>query len=375
MQKKLIVLAIAALASTSAFADSSITPYGLVDAMVANVSGDNTRSEAIVLSGGLASSRFGLKGVEDLEGGFKAVGVLEYGVDIGTDQNPANKVTGATASGTATPTVTSTSTKARQQYVGLAGDFGTVVAGYLQTTAYDWENKYDVVAGSQLSPLGNVTKAGGFLIGIQGAAARAQRAVAFITPSIEGLTIAVNYSTQLSDTTGNLGVASNAIGAVTTATLLSGTYDNGPLSVGVVYAATSNYVVTSNVTELAVGASYNIPDTAKITFTYQSSTPNVSGASANTAMSIGAAIPVAAGTVAVSYASDTMSATNSNGSGYSVAYLKPLSKTTTAYLGYSGMSQGTATNVYSVANDAIGGSALAKGGNSSVLALGLQKKF
>ena len=67
MQKKLIVLAIAAMASTSAFADSTAAFYGVVDVTIASASGDGIQSNAQVIDGGLATSRLGFKAAEDLE--------------------------------------------------------------------------------------------------------------------------------------------------------------------------------------------------------------------------------------------------------------------------------------------------------------------
>jgi hypothetical protein len=63
---------------------------------------------------------------------------------------------------------------------------------------------------------------------------------------------------------------------------------------------------------------------------------------------------------------------NSNAQGYTVGYLQGLSKTTTAYVAYSAMTQGTAIANVTVLNDAI---TTSTGGASSVVAVGLSKKF
>ncbi len=55
--------------------------------------------------------------------------------------------------------------RARQQMLAVAGDFGTVATGYLQTTGYDWPVKFDPTAGSLVSPLQSMTKGANFLIG------------------------------------------------------------------------------------------------------------------------------------------------------------------------------------------------------------------
>ncbi|WP_077034166.1 porin [Pelomonas sp. KK5] len=116
------MLAVPLLAS----AQSSVTVYGIADALVEyrnhmNAAGD---SRVAVTSGGLNTSRWGLRGVEDLGGGLKAVFNLEG--EVGFD-------TGAAGS----------SFWGRQATVGLQGDFGRIVAGRSYTTAYDFILPFD----------------------------------------------------------------------------------------------------------------------------------------------------------------------------------------------------------------------------------------
>jgi predicted porin len=400
MQKKILVLAIAAAISAPAFADTTV--YGLVDAAVANVGGAGLQTATTAVSGGLASSRLGVKATEKLDNGMTAVVVLEYGLDTET-----NNAVGARAS---SPSTTSTMA-ARQQMLALAGDFGTVATGYLQTAGYDFGSKYNVVAGSAVSPLGNIVKGQAFFIGDQGAANRAQRAVAYISPNMGGLVLAANYAASLAEY-GNVGAASSngaaATGTVwandTAAALLSADYTAGAFSVGGVYLVTNqsagslNGAATAgttagtgaygNVTEYALGASAMFSG-VKVTVTYQdkvlSNAVNTTAATAsaanhNAAASVGVTVPVGSGTVAASYAMSSIgTVANTDASGYTVAYLQGLSKTTTAYVAYNAMQQGagaagvTAATV-SVVNSGFTGN-LAAGGSSSIIAAGLSKKF
>lgn len=360
MQKKIIALAIAAAFSAPAFADTTV--YGVADAAVANISADGQKSDLLAVSGGLAASRLGVNNSEDLGNGMKVLVNLEYGLDIETQQN------GGTAAAPASNIV------ARQQLLGVAGGFGTVATGYLQTTGFDFGMSFDPTADSAVSPLGNVTNGGGFLIGAVAGAARAQRALAYISPDMGGLTIAVNHSTALAGA-GNLGVASGAnTGLKTTATLLSANYKAGALAAGAVYAATNNDSInTPNTSEWAIGASYDLK-LAKLFATYQSQA--TSGVDNHTAMSVSAVAPVGPGAVALSYAKNTMGgATNTDASGMTVAWLQGLSKTATFYAAYSRMSQGADTSSYSVVNNAVGGGNMTLGGGSSIIAAGLSKKF
>jgi predicted porin len=377
MQKKLIALAVAAAFSAPAFAD--VTMYGVADAAVVNVSRDGVRSDMIAVSGGLAQSRLGAKAVQDLDNGMKAVVVLEYGLDI-----QRNDGVGATGN------ILST-TVARQQMLAVAGGFGTFATGYLQTTGYDWAVKFDPTAGSLVSPLQSMTTHSGgalavgggtnFLIGSAALGARAPRALAYISPEMSGVTVAVNYSTDTglnpgSAGVGNLTVATGAAEVKTAATLLSATYNGGPLSVGAVYATSSSVVAAFELTDMALGASYDL-GAAKLFATYQTTKNAVAGAQSDKAMSFSAVAPVGPGAVVFSYAKSTLGTTtaaaNSNGSGYTVGWLQGLSKATTLYATLTKVSNDSANSLYGVANNAL--APATNGGSATMIALGLNQKF
>lgn len=78
MQKKLIALAIAGLASSAAFAQTNVQIYGIMDMGVANVKADGRSSGWKIDNGLLSGSRVGFKGEEDLGGGLKALFTVEY---------------------------------------------------------------------------------------------------------------------------------------------------------------------------------------------------------------------------------------------------------------------------------------------------------
>ncbi|MBU0621707.1 MAG: porin [Gammaproteobacteria bacterium] len=304
MQKKLIALAVTAAFSTSAFAEATV--YGIVDAAVASISATGMKSDIRSLSGGLSGSRIGVVAAEDLDNGMKAIAKIEYKLDSQLSD-------GVLA--------------ARQEMLALAGGFGTVAAGYLQTTGYDWQGMFDPASGSQVSPLTRVNS--GFLIGSGAAAARAQNALAYISPDLGGVTVAVNYTTDFANT--GMVASGTTSGNKTTATLLSATYKAGPLAVGGVYAGTANddtgYAKT---TDMAVGASYDL-GAAKLMGTYQTNKTDTTGATTQKAMSFSVVAPVGPGAVVGSYAKNSMSGTGNDDNSMTVAYLQGLSKTTTAY--------------------------------------------
>jgi predicted porin len=128
MKKSVLSLAVLAALSlaNAAHAQSGPQVYGLIDAGVeyltrATPSGD---SMVRVISGGKNTSRWGIRGSENLGGGLKTVYDLEGGIllDTGAQDGALFK---------------------RQAYVGLDGSLGRIVIGRSFTTVYDFVIKYD----------------------------------------------------------------------------------------------------------------------------------------------------------------------------------------------------------------------------------------
>ena len=355
MQKKIIALAVAAAFSTPAFADVGF--YGIVDAAVASISASGQKSDLIATSGAASQSRLGVKATEDIGNGLTAVAVLEYGLDAQTVEASTDTANNFTA---------------RQKMLAVAGDFGTVATGYLQTAAYDFLAKYDPIYGSGSSAHTIVSK--GFLVG--SGAARAQRAIAYISPNINGLVLAANYSTALAGL-GDLGVASaTATPLKSTAYLLSANYTVDALSVGGVYAATSNASTPAAATnkEWALGASYDL-GVAKVMGTYQSDTVSTGG-SASTVLSGAVVVPVATGAVAAMYAKNSIGGVSAaSGGAFTAGYLHTFTKSTTGYVVFSQVTNGSASRAYTVSNNALANANLNLGGSSTLVGVGLRKKF
>jgi predicted porin len=353
MQKKIIALAIAAAFSAPAFADTTV--YGIVDAVAANIQASGTKSDMSIHSGGLAGSRLGVKSTEEI-GTMKAGVVLEYSLDN----------TDAAGIGAA-----------RQEYVSLSGGYGELSAGYLQSTGFSF-SRFDPTAGSLITPLGNITKTV-FLVGNNASLKRLPRALGYMSPDMGGFTIGANYSTGADGAT-DLGVADGSTQAKSTAYLVSGNYAAGPFAAALVYANKTDAVAAAATvgavkrTEYALGGSYDL-GMAKLFATYQSNKVDTNNDS-DTAYSVSASAPFGASTVVLTYASVSRGSTTAedNSSGYTLAYLNSLSKTTTFYAAYSAQSQNDGTNAYSVGNDALAG-AVAGGTGSNMIVAGLNKKF
>jgi general bacterial porin, GBP family len=111
MKKQLILAAAAAAFASASYAQSSVTLYGIVDAGITYTTNVNGNNNFAGTSGNVQASRWGLRGVEDLGGGLKAVFTLESGFNIMNGQQNGGLFN-------------------RQAFVGLTQDqFGTLTLG------------------------------------------------------------------------------------------------------------------------------------------------------------------------------------------------------------------------------------------------------
>jgi predicted porin len=193
LEMKKTLVALAALASVSAFAQSSVTIYGTLDtgyyqykssgvadikeAAVGNLNSANG-------SGYLNGSRLGFKGMEDLGGGLNAEFQLEYGINMTTASDLAAT---PSASGTGVGDA-ATIANMRLGTVALNGGFGQVKIG----TQYSY---IDPASGSaatqQANPAGGTNAAQGaasLLKFNESSIARATNSISYTTPNISGFT-------------------------------------------------------------------------------------------------------------------------------------------------------------------------------------------
>lgn len=234
MQKKIIALAIAGLSATAAFAQSNVTIYGIIDTTFDNVKRSDsvaaqTANDVSFNRVSYNSSYIGFKGAEDLGNGLKAVFQLEVGVD---------------------PAAGAALSLSRDSYGGVAGGFGTLVAGQLTGPTRALGASVDVNEGATgiganialIGKLGNnltnlTTDANGNA-GF-GAAGRSQtqastfdtrwkNSVAYISPNFSGFTGVIAY-------VANENKLDGAAGVNTSGWDLGVNYANGPLTVGVAY--------------------------------------------------------------------------------------------------------------------------------------------
>ncbi len=174
--KKILTVGSVALAVSAASLAQTAAPavelYGIADAGVMRVSGLKGGSNSYVASGIMEGTRWGLRGNEDLGGGYRALFVLESRVEIdtgGTSNRPLSgtqlpdRVSVATLMGLPAalqPAVTAVANSIgtqsagvnlnnnlfdRQAYLGMVTPFGGVLAGRMYTPAYELNANFDIM--------------------------------------------------------------------------------------------------------------------------------------------------------------------------------------------------------------------------------------
>lgn len=150
-----------------------------------------------------------------------------------------------------------------KQFVGLTGGFGTVVAGRLQTAGLDYTVAGSALGGSPaVGAVNQISSNNDFPL--LNSASRANNAVAYISPSFGGLTLAVNHA-RVSE------AAAATDEKDSSATLLAANYENGPISAGLVYgkADIEQGISKGDSTEWGVRAGYDF-SVVKLQAAYQS---------------------------------------------------------------------------------------------------------
>ncbi len=245
MQKKLIALAVAGLSGT-AFAQSNVTVYGIVDGTfdVINVSGAPTAGKGApdynrVQSNG---SRLGFKGTESLGNEMNAFFQFESNAKF--DAGGGLDV-------------------ARDSFLGLKGDFGTVKMGNFSGPNRDIASKLDVVIhsdgiGDNSALLGKLGGRGSVFD------TRYANSIAYITPDFSGFSATLQYqANENKDST---------VGAKLNNSLseLGLNYSNGPAYIGLTHgkltekneaaAGKFNMGFDADTTETRLGGMYKFGD-------------------------------------------------------------------------------------------------------------------
>lgn len=208
MKKTVLALAALAAVSTSAFAQSSVTIYGVLDASLENVKGEDSVTR--VSSGNFNSSRIGFRGIEDLGGGLKAKFTLE---------SPVTVDTGGNGSGTFW---------SRSAWVGLEGGFGELRIGRQDSLIGALAGNTNILGARPYDDLKIADTLSGSTY------RRVNNGITYFLPKlVDGLSIAAQYST---DAVGEENTVTTGTGTSTDKTGqawgLSAQYLAGPFGIG-----------------------------------------------------------------------------------------------------------------------------------------------
>jgi predicted porin len=266
MKKTLV--AIAALASVSAFAQSTVTIDGVMDANYTSAKAFG-QSYSLVNQSGARTTSIKFMGSEDLGGGTKANFRFEVQPSIIAGNGNAFSSIGTVSAGTqAANAAAQTSGQASPQsglvgkgysFVGVSGGFGEVQLGTINSAVL---SAYLNAAGRTGTGVGS-----GYNFNLIPDLTRVESAVAYFTPTVSGiqgrLMMGTGNDSQYGSTTG-------VILRRNTTNELGLSYANGPIKVNyasmqvktspneIVAAATSAAASNVTTTSNALSASYNL---------------------------------------------------------------------------------------------------------------------
>ena len=265
--KKLTLVAGAVLAlvsTTSAMAQSSVTLYGIVDAAVSYTTKQTGGSKTAIDAGQLATSRWGMRGSEDLGGGLKANFTLESTITNDTGA-------GGGAFGGGTPAGTSgASLFDRNATVGVSGGFGAITLGRQNILAVDAMAPVDPIGFSQpginpnvsFSALNNGAFFSTFGTNGGGAALRQNNSIRYALPVMSGFSGAAMYG--FGEQAGNSS-ANRYLGLV-------GSFNAGPITATLGYNqltnANASAATTDKITLVGGGVKYEINNALAFKATY-----------------------------------------------------------------------------------------------------------
>jgi predicted porin len=346
MKKSLIALA--TLAATGAFAQSSVQIDGNFDAGYQAIDYKGTKVTGFA-GNGSSTSGLNFRGTEDLGGGLKANFRLETNFNAasnGANTGVASSVNASTAAN-ANNSVAGTFGNGEIR-VGLSGAFGAVDLGAPNMnglTTFVTGQPFGTAIGGGYASVTRVNAAGN--------AVRDDNAIKYMSPSFSGLTVSLYKSNK--QTKANNSTASTTTGIVTQQTTFSGAlgaydklgsqelginYANGPIAASFSSLKQDSVGVAAGTTESTVntlGANYTM-GAAKLFLLNQTNKATGSGAATDTSFtSVSASYTMGATTLMAQMGSLKANAGTNNGKKSDLVGLGAdyaLSKRTTAYARY-----------------------------------------
>ncbi|GAB3189811.1 porin [Hydrogenophaga aquatica] len=415
---RLLPLSAAALLSFGSAAHAqNVQLYGLVDAGITRVSGLAQGSVTQLSSGIMEGSRWGLKGTEDLGGGYKTIFTLEsrFEVDTGSLSNrPASgsqvpdRIATPAALGLATNGLTTAAVNGvnpllgstfgvnltnnqfdRQAFVGLITPVGAVLAGRQYTPGYEVAATFDAtetqssLAAGQLAAIpagfdirvsnalqyriqtGGVTASLMIGMGETGSSSSNNRLVgAMAMYKGDGYAVGLGHNTR-----------NNEVGQKSlTTTTLGGWVNVGPGKLSALYSIhkDDNPSGFSTLAQTLVSLNGAL---AAVAADVQTAYINAFKVDAHL-FNIGYRIPFGASTVTFAYSKrNDKTAFDGDVSSYGVAYTYALSKRTDINAVITRFDNGTKGQAAPGGNGYLGGVTRAAGVDSTSIALGIRHRF
>ncbi|MFG5777843.1 porin [Comamonas sp. J-3] len=348
--KKFLALSIAVSATGAAFAQSSVTLFGIVDAGLTYSKASGSDAIYGMSNSGNLTSRIGFRGMEDLGGGLKAGFWLEGGF---------NNDSGAGLAGGAFDFK-------RRSTLSLIGGFGELRAGRAFTRAYEDLSRYDVFG--QVGIGQNQT-----WYNAPVAVVRASNMLTYISPSLSGFKASLDYG--FGEVAGKASQNRYVGGSLA--------YDSGPLSATVAaeqwsdaaYASGAQTVVLDNTRAYGVGLAYNWGSFKLSGLLRQQRNKAEDGSSVkfNTAH-LGATVPMGTGEARVGYNYYDNNSADGKAHQLSLGYVHHLSKRTAVYGTYAFM-KNQKQERFMLTAAGISLTAPAAGKNQNALTVGIRHSF
>lgn len=396
-------------------ASNSVQLYGIVDAGLTRVSGLAAGNVTQLASGIMEGSRWGLRGNEDLGGGYRAIFTLENRFETDTGAVSSRPITGSqlparfsTATGLGLPSALNAAVQGvnasltseqlgvnvgssgnrlfdRQAFVGLITPVGAVIAGRQYTPVFEIVANFDSMKTQ--SALG-------------------ANQVASFPPSLDiRLSNTIQYRVQQGGFTANLMAGFGEADTTTVNNVnefygFMAMYKGDGYSVGAGYNTRKNDVGQKSLTNVALGGSLNAgPGTLGVLYvTNKDKNPSVNAIRANTALGpfantlanayanalqqdgklfhIGYQVPFGASTVTFSVNSfNDGTAANADARSFGVAYTYALSKRTDLNAVVARVNNSANSQIALGGNGYQGGFTRAAGVDSTSVALGIRHRF
>ena len=361
MKKSLLALAVLGAFAGVASAQSSVTLFGIVDLNAQYVKNDGAARRVSLSQDGLNSSRFGVRGTEDLGGGLKAGFWLEGALSADTG-NAAGKFWG------------------RRSVVQLIGGFGEVRLGRDYTPTF-WNNTiFDAFGTNGLGDSSHVLQIGSASsYGVTPAVFAAAGGGAINTTFVRADN-AISYflPTNIGGLYGQAMVAASEGAATNAGRYVGGRigFAAGPFDVAAAYAVQRLDAVSGGKQKTGnIGGSYDF-GVAKILGYYNRDTVTLAGAEAKeNRYSISGVVPLGQGEIHAGYSYSKM--TNNVGfvndtkvDQFALGYVYNLSKRTALYSNVARLN-----NKGTSAANSLDGRAVTAGGKATGAEFGVRHIF